>query len=178
MSEADPCPSENCVPETSPGPVRNEETVVRFVEKKEHVKQDEGGSWRLVPAAVTKEELSARGGHSFSLIREAYVNNVELKARARARSCAELEGNPILARTQTERLRALTDENGRREICINSDPTTEENDPLGACPAHASALRSGNPPRSKQRVEWQILRTLVGECFSDVRHFNGEAITE
>jgi hypothetical protein len=115
MSEADPCPSENCVPETSPGPVRNEETVVRFVEKKEHVKQDEGGSWRLVPAAVTKEELSARGGHSFSLIREAYVNNVELKARARARSCAELEGNPILARTQTERLRALTDENGRRE---------------------------------------------------------------
>lgn len=175
MGEPDPCPSENLVPDTSPGPVLSDEIVVRFVELKSHVGRDEGGHFRLVPAAVSKEELKGRGGHSFSLVREAHLDQQELEDRASSRSCAELKEDPVLARTSAHRLRAITDENGWREICVNSDPTTEKDDPLGACPAHASALRSGNPPKTKQRVDWQLLRAQVGECFSDVRHFSGKA---
>lgn len=178
MDESDPCPCESVTPPMSPGPVGDQETVIRFVQIKDHVGQDESGRYFLRPTAITREELSGRRSHSFSLVREAHIEISDLRVRAVARTkCDEWNANPVLARVQTKRLRGLVDGNLRREICVNSDPTTADDDRFGACPAHAAALRSDPPLGDKQRAEWIILRTRMGECFDDIRHFDGSTIS-
>src|ERR1700689_5368777 len=72
-SESEPCPCEEDTPATSPGPVKDGETVVRFVQIKEHVGGDASGRVFLRPTAVSKQDLSGRGDHSFSLVREAHI---------------------------------------------------------------------------------------------------------
>src|SRR5271165_3083874 len=133
--EPEPCPRERDAPPTSPGPVENGAIVVRFVAIREHVGSDASGRVFLLPAAVKEEDLKGRRNHSFSLVREAHIEKSDLTARAIAKTVSEeWKSNPVIGRTATERLRALLDDTGRREICVNADPTTAEDDPLGACP--------------------------------------------
>jgi hypothetical protein len=117
MGESDPCPREGVTPPMSPGPVGDLETVIRFVPIKDHVGQDKSGHYFLRPTAITKEELSGRRNHSFSLVREAHIDINDLKVRAVGRTkSGEWNDNPVLARVQTRRLRALVDNNNWREI--------------------------------------------------------------
>lgn len=133
MSEPEPCPCEDKTPPASPGPVADQEILVRFVENRTHVATDGSGMVYLVPTAIRKEDLRGKNGRSFSLAREAHSEGSELIRRAAARTAeVEWKRNPVFARTRTERLRAIVDKAKRREVCVNSDPTTSENDPLGA----------------------------------------------
>ena len=176
-SEPEPCPCEEDTPATSPGPVKDGETVVRFVQIKEHVDGDASGRVFLRPTAVSKQDLSGRGDHSFSLVREAHIEENDFDKRAIAKTISdEWKSDPVIARVPTAHLRAILDDKGRREICVNSDPTTAKDDRLGACPAHAAALRS-DPPKDKQRPAWLVLQAKVGECFEDIHHLDGSAVS-
>src|SRR5260370_26504001 len=173
MAEVDLCPWENVVPLGSPGVVHGEEVLVRFVELREHVKYDDDGARSLAPAAVRQDDLVGRNNRSFSLVREGHIDPAHLRARAASRtSVSEWKTDPVVARTTANTLRALRDDDSRREICINSDPFLPGEDALGACPAHAGAVRSNPPLDSKKRLIWQLLRTRMGECFGDIRHLS------
>ena len=141
--------------------MKDGETVVRFVQIKEHVGGDASGRVFLRPTAVSKQDLSGRGDHSFSLVREAHIEENDFNKRAIAKTISdEWKSDPVIARVPTAHLRAILDDKGRREICVNSDPTTAKDDRLGACPAHAAALRS-DPPKDKQRPAWLVLQAKV-----------------
>jgi hypothetical protein len=60
--------------------------------------------------------------------------------------------DPVLARGSVISLRNIRDTEGRREVCVNADPTTDQNDKLGACPTHASILRADPPLDVTQRL--------------------------
>jgi hypothetical protein len=181
MGECEPCALECVSPKNSPGPVLNDETVVRLGVRPEHVGIDSQGRFYLAPTAVSRSDLHGKN-RSYSLLRDAHIKKEDLVIRAEAKNtCPRWDNNPVLARARTVNLRAIVDDNGRREICVNSDPT-DENDKFGACPAHASALRSENPPPPQkprppiQRVEWVILQAKVGDCFTDIRHADGTLV--
>jgi hypothetical protein len=183
MGECEPCARECSSPKNSPGPVSNDETIIRLGVRPEHVGVDSQGRFYLAPTAVSKSDLHGKN-RSYSLLRDAHIKKEDLVIRAEAKNTfPRWENNPVLARARTVNLRAIVDDNGRREICINSDPTTDENDKFGACPAHASALRSENPPPPQkprppvQRVEWVIIQAKVGDCFTDIRHADGSLVT-
>jgi len=84
--------------------------------------------------------------------------------------------DPVLARGLVISLRSIRDTEGRREVCVNADPTTHENDKLGACPSHASILRADPPLDVTQRLEWQMLRVKLAEQFTEIRHQSGIAV--
>jgi hypothetical protein len=73
-------------------------------------------------------------------------------------------------------MRKIRDAEGRREVCVNADPTTDENDKLGPCPSHASILRANPPLDPTQRLEWQILRVKLAEQFTNIRHQSGAEV--
>lgn len=180
MGECEACPLEWISAENSPGPVLNEETIIRLGVIPSHVAIASQGGFHLVPVAVSKSELNGKNNHSYSLLREAHVEENDLIARAKGTNTFPgWNDNPVLARASVANVRAVVDDNGTREICVNADPTTDETDRFGACRAHASALRSENPPRSKidpNRIGWMLLRTWVGECFTDIRHVDGAPV--
>jgi hypothetical protein len=180
MGEPEPCPCETKIPPTSPGPVEDHEVLVRFVEFKTQVGCDETGRIFLLPAAVRQDDIKGKAGRSFSIAREAHTDGDHLCIRALARTQEEdWKQNPVLARTHTKRLREIVDGAERREVCVNSDPTTAEKDPLGAFPGHASALRSDSPKDKKEielRQIWLQIRTAVGDCFDDIRHADGSHV--
>jgi hypothetical protein len=181
MAECEACPLEYFSPKDSPGPVLDEETIIRLGVIPSHVAINSHGGFHLVPAAVSKSELQGKDDHSYSLLREDHLEKGDLIVRAKGKSTFPgWKNNPVLARTSVGRVRAVVDNNGRREVCVNADPTTDEIDQFGACPAHASALRSENPPRSKSdpnRIGWMLLRAWVGACFTDIRHLDGAPVT-
>jgi len=176
MGEPEPCPCENKTPPTSPGPVEDQEPLVRFVEDKGHIGKDGSGQLYLLPAAIRKDDIQGKKGRSFSLAREAHADRYDLERRAAARADEEWKRNPVFARTRAERLRAIKDGAKRREVCVFSDPTPPTGD-FGAFPAHASAVRSDPPKDDKLRQHWLQLRTDVGACFDDIRHADGSPAT-
>ena len=175
MSEPEPCPCEDKVPDCSPGPVGDEETLVRFIKFASHVHSLGDGTFCLAPAAISQNDLQKKD-RSLSSIREGFIGSEEL--RTRAATFAEEPGwktDPVLARSSVLSLRSLVDGAGRREICVMSDPTLADDDPFGACPAHASARRSQPPLDPQKRTHWLLLRTQVGECFNWVEHWSGSS---
>jgi hypothetical protein len=176
MGEPEPeaCPCENNIPPTSPGPVEDQEVVVRFVEDQGHIGADASGKVFLVPTAIRKDDIQGKKGRSLSLAREAYAERDDLERRAAARAEEKWRQNPILALTHARQLRAILDGAQRREVCVNSDPLTDD---LGTFPAHASAVRSDPPKDDQLRQHWLQLRTAVGECFDDIRHADGNPAT-
>jgi hypothetical protein len=94
-----------------------------------------------------------------SVLRDEHTAGRETARRAQAMN-RELAWatDPVLARGLVMSIRSIRDKEGRREVCVNADPTTDENDKLGACPSHASILRANPPPDPAQRLEWQMLR--------------------
>jgi hypothetical protein len=132
MAECEACPLEYFSPKDSPGPVLDEETIIRLGVIPSHVAINSHGGFHLVPAAVSKSELQGKDDHSYSLLREDHLEKGDLIVRAKGKSTFPgWKNNPVLARTSVGRVRAVVDNNGRREVCVNADPTTDEIDQFG-----------------------------------------------
>jgi hypothetical protein len=171
MSVPEPCPCEDNPPATAPGRVGDDEWLVRFVSDRSHVGRDDEGNYFIVPAGVPKDDLRQHNGRSFSTVRETHIDKGEMITRAAAvTKTEEWKADPVLGRATATALRSIRDMAQRREVCVNADPTTAENDWLGPCAAHASIVRSTPPLDENDRLAWLILRTKVGECFDSIRH--------
>jgi hypothetical protein len=174
IGDDEPCPREREAPPPAPGPVESSEILVRFVVIREQLIVTDEGLPALTSAAFSQEELRGRGGKSVSVLRDEHTAPQETGRRAQAVNRESAwSSDPVLARGVVSFVRNIRDREGRREICVYADPTTDENDKFGACPSHASILRANPPPDRRQRLEWQMLRLKLAEQFTRIRHHSG-----
>jgi hypothetical protein len=174
MSVPEPCPCEDTPPASAPGRVGDDECLVRFISDRHHVGRDDEGNYFIVSAGVPKDDLRQYNDWSFSTVRESHIDKGEMIIRAVAvTKTQEWKADPVLGRSTATALRSVRDKAQRREVCVNADPTTSENDKLGPCAAHASIVRSTPPLDENDRLAWLTLRTKVGECFDHIRHNSG-----
>jgi hypothetical protein len=177
ICNSETCPHEGEAPSPAPGPVECGETVVRFVLLETQLIRNAEGQPVLTSAAFPKDELRGVRGKSVSVLRDEHTGPEETARRAREMNREPMwSSDPVLARGFVISMRKVRDAEGRREICVNADPTTDENDKLGACPSHASILRANPPLAPTQRLEWQTLRVKLAELFTEIRHMSGEKV--
>jgi hypothetical protein len=171
------CPREGEAPSPAPGPVECGETVVRCVLLQTQLIHNSEGQPVLTAAAFPKDELRGTRGKSVSVLRDKHTAPEETARRAREMNRESMwSSDPVLARGLVISIRNIRDAEGRREVCVNADPTTDENDKLGACPSHASILRANPPLDLTQRLEWQMLRFKLAEQFTEIRHLSGTEV--
>jgi hypothetical protein len=171
------CPREGQAPSPAPGPVECNETIVRFVPHQAQLIRNAEGQPVLTAAAFPRDELRGIHGKSVSVLRDEHTAAEETARRAHAMNRESMwSSDPVLARGLVISIRNIRDPKGRREVCVNADPTTDENDTLGACPSHASILRANPPLDLTQRLEWQMLRVKLADQFTEIRHQSGTAI--
>jgi hypothetical protein len=170
-SDACPCPYELAYPAGAPGAVADDEELVRIVSHFQQLNRDVDGRPRLTATAITQSDLSGKAQRCVSVLRKNHVSPVELQRRAAEITSFEgWKANPVAAIGLGKHLRAIFDEEGRREICVYADPTTDENDHLGACVGHAGVRRSLPSPDPNDRIQWAVLRTIVAEAFAVIIH--------
>lgn len=175
--DVETCPREGDAPSPAPGPVECRETVVRFVPLQAQLIRNAEGQPVLTAAAFPKDELRGVHGKSVSVLRDAHTAAEETARRARAMNRESMwSSDPVLARGLVISMRNIRDAEGRREVCVNANPTTDENDKLGACPSHAAILRAHPPLDLTQRLEWQMLRVKLADQFTEIRHQSGNAV--
>jgi hypothetical protein len=178
MCDGEPCPREGEVPLPAPGPVGCSETVVRFVILRTQLISNAEGKPALTAAAFPRDELRGVHGKSVSVLRDEHTAVEETCRRAQAMNREPMwSSDPVLARGLITSIRKIRDAEGRREVCVNADPTTDESDKLGACPSHASILRANPPLDLTQRLEWHVLRVKLAEQFTEIRHHSGAEVT-
>jgi hypothetical protein len=126
------CPREREAPATAPGPVECSETVVRFVPLQTQLIRNSDGQPLLTSTAFPLDELKGTRAKSVSVLRDEHTAGRETARRAQAMN-RELAWatDPVLARGLVMSIRSIRDKEGRREVCVNADPTTDENDKLG-----------------------------------------------
>ena len=172
------CPCEADAPPPAPGPITGAEVIVRFVPLADQLTLNTQGEPVLAPVAFSKDELAGKNNKSGSVLRGGLTAGHEIARRARAKNKQpEWTQDPVLARADVGELRALRDSSGWRMVCINADPTTAQDDPLGPCPTHASVLRSHPPLSNQQRIEWLLLRTQVSTAFRLISHHSGHKVS-
>jgi hypothetical protein len=171
------CPREGEAPSPAPGPVECTETVVRYVPLQAQLIRNAEGQPVLTAAAFPKDELRGVHGKSVSVLRDEHTAPEETARRAREMNRESMWSfDPVLARGLVISMRSIRDAEGRREVCVNADPTTDENDKLGACSSHASILRAHPPLDLTQRLESQMLRFKLAEQFTEIRHQSGTEV--
>jgi hypothetical protein len=176
-SEDEACPREAEAPPPAPGPVKSTETVVKFVRLKKELILNGRGQPVLTSLAFPKDELRGVQGKSVSVLRDEHTAVEEIARRAgEINREPTWSSDPVIARSRVISIRNIRDTEGRREICVNAHPTTDENDRLGACPTHASILRAHPPLDSSQRLQWDMLRLKLAEQFEDIQHQSGAAV--
>ena len=153
----------------------DDEFVLRFVPSSAWLIHDEAGRATLSTAAFPAEELEGKRDKSISVLR-GMTPPPEIQRRAGSRNLEPgWKSDPVAARAVVQKLRALQDASGRREICVNADPTTDR---LGPCPTHASILRSVPPRDPSPRTERAKLRFALTRIFADLAHISGSAVGE
>jgi hypothetical protein len=177
IRDGEACPREGEAPSPAPGPVELTETLVRFVILQTQLIRNAEGQPVLTAAAFPRDELRGIRGKSVSVLRDEHTAGEETARRAQAMNRELMwSSDPVLARGLVISIRNIRDAERRREVCVNADPTTDENDKLGACPSHASILRANPPLDLTQRLEWQMLRVKLAEQFTEIRHQSGAAV--
>jgi len=172
---AEPCPGEALAPRPAPSPVGDDETVIRFVPLRGWLAYDGSGHVELTSAAFPEQELEGRKGKSVSVLRHMTAPQ-EILRRAVARNREPAWANdPVVARGRVLSMRQLRDCAGRREICVNADPITDN---LGQCPTHAGILRSDPLPDRSRRLERARLRLALASIFFDVAHLSGSPVAD
>jgi len=172
--EDEPCPHEQIVPDGAPGAVRDDEWVIRFVPSRDWLMWDDNARPVLRSAAFPRDELAGREGKSVSLLRQ-ITPDVAVKQRGKFLNKEDSwRDDPVIAKAEVTKLRGLRDQRGRREVCVNADPTTDD---LGYCATHANVLRACPPLEKTQRTEWSKLRLKVATQFTEIRHHSGRAPT-
>jgi hypothetical protein len=150
---------------------------VRFVLLQQQVIRNEAGQPVLTTAAFPRDELRGVHGKSVSVLRDQHTSSEEIARRAQAMNREpEWSSDPVLARSSVISIRNICDTKGRREVCVNADPTTDVNDKLGPCSSHASILRANPPLDPTERLEWQMLRLKLADQFTEIRHQSGTAV--
>jgi hypothetical protein len=176
------CAQEAVAPPGAPSPVHDTETVVHFVKVALSLGWDSTGRPFLQPIAIRREDLEAKKpGKSVSTYREPLTPAAELLRRGCAlNKQQEWATDPVAARASVLDLRKLTDmlATNWRLVCVNADPTDAKDDPLGACPTHASIVRSDPKPNDKQRMAWLLAQSEVAAMFSqsDIVHLSSGAV--
>lgn len=171
----EPCPCEGNSPDGAPGPVRDEETVIRFVPLRGWVARSGTGRAELTVAAFPEQELEGRNGRSVSVLRTS-TEPEDLARRAAARNREPAwAGDPVVARGPVGPMRQLRDGAKRREICVNADPVKDD---LGHCATHASILRSDPPPDRTRRLQRAKLRLVLASVFIEIAHLSGAPFTD
>lgn len=171
------CPDEANSPPGSPGLVLDNEAVIRVVPIMSQIERKTDGTLTLAVAAITREELSGRNNKSVSVLREPSTPATEVLRRALDKNRqVEWTTDPVLARANVGELRKLIDNAGWRTVCVNADPTSDQDDRLGACPTHAGIVRSHPQPAQTQRMEWMLVRAAVAEKFDRVEHCSGAPV--
>jgi hypothetical protein len=133
------------------------------------------GRAALTVAAFPEQEFGGKEGKSVSVLRPmTEVEELTRRATGRNREPA-WQNDPVVARGSVGPLRSLRDHTGRREICVNADPLTDD---LGFCRTHSSILRSDPPPDRSQRMQRAKLRLALVTIFSDVFHLSGRALAD
>jgi hypothetical protein len=177
MCDDETCPREGEAPSPAPGPVECSETVVRFVLLQAQLIRNAEGQPVLTAAAFPKDELRGARGKSVSVLRDEHTAAQETVRRGQAMNRESMwASDPVLARGLVISIRNIREVEGRREVCVHADPTTAENDKLGACPSHASILRANPPLDLTQRLEWQMLRVKLADQFTEIHHHSGLAV--
>ena len=179
-ADADPCPGEHDDPCCGVSAVANDEVLIKIVEIRSLLTEDQQGRPRLTASAIKREDLAGRGGRSVSTLRQGLTpyNEVQRRSKSINRESAWVD-DPLLAMAATSDLRSLEDKASRREVCVHAEPTTIENDKLGACPTHAGIKRSCTPPETKSRLEWAVLRGAVAAQFREFRHaYSDQSVTD
>ena len=144
----DACSRKREAPSPAPGPVECAEIVVKFVLLETQLIRNAEGQPVLSAAAFPNDELRGIRGKSVSVLREKHTAPPETARRAQAMNREpKWSSDRVLARGSVISLQNIRDTEGRREVCVNADPTTDQNDKLGACPTHASILRADPPSR-------------------------------
>jgi hypothetical protein len=169
------CPCEGECPPGAPGAVQNNETVLRTVPVYEQLVFGPDGQPGVALTFFSRDELAGRNDKTVSVLREGSTSIEEI-----ARRCVALtqdpswQSDPVIAKASAEALRKIVDADNQREICVNADPTTKDNDKLGACPTHASILRAiAQNTKVPPRLSWGIIRAQLAERFSQVQHLSG-----
>lgn len=174
--EPEPCPNEGTPPLGAPGSVNDAEGIIRLVPSRVWLIRDGRGNAALGPTAFSRDELSQRKGKSASVLRD-MTASAEIERRARALNSEPLwVDDPVIATASVFAVRHIVDSGGRREVCVNADPTSKENDRLGPCSTHASVVRACPPLDQKQRIEWAGLRQQLAMRFSRVTHVSGRTV--
>ena len=141
--DQDPCPCEQAAPDGAPGPVGDDETVIRHVPVAFWVTWDAKGRARLTQAAFPQDELRGRHGKSVSVLRGMTPPQEVAQRGASLNKEAAWVDDPVAAKARVGGLRHVLDKQQRRELCVNADP---EESAIGFCPTHASVLRACPPP--------------------------------
>jgi hypothetical protein len=180
MENSTACPCEGDIPDGAPGSVDDHEILLRGVPLYEQLVFTEEGKPTLGPTFFSQDELQGKSGKTVSILRDDLTPAVEVSRRCTALNKDELwQSDPVVARALTEALRRMVNSDNQREICVNADPTTNDNDKLGACATHASIIRAiaesskSVPPR----LTWGVLRANLAARFSDLKHLSGKAPT-
>jgi hypothetical protein len=179
-ADAEPCPGERDDPCWGVSAVADDELLIKIVEIRSLLTEDEQGRPRLTASAIKRDDLAGRDGRSVSTLRQGLTPHNEIQRRSKSinKEPAWVD-DPLLATATTLDLRNLMDRASRREVCVHAEPTTIENDKLGACPTHAGIKRSCTPPETKSRLEWAVLRGAVAAKFREFRHaYSDESVTD
>ena len=171
---SDECPCEGVSPPGAPGSVEDCETVLRIVPIYDQLAFGEDGVPSLTSASFSQDELAGKSGKTVSVLREELTPSSEITRRCTALTKDEgWKSDPVVARASAADLRSIVNENSKREICVNADPTRAE-DILGACSTHASLIRAiTQDTKIPLRLAWGVLRATLASRFKDIRHASG-----
>lgn len=152
------------------------EMLVRTIPVYELLVFSEDGTAVIGPSAFRQDDLAGKGRKSVSTLREEVTGEGETARRSMGLTVdQQWKADPVVARATAGSLRSVYNDVGERELCVNADPTTSENDRLGPCPTHASVLRAiSNQTKVPPRLSWDTLRANLAARFADVRHLSGK----
>ena len=164
------CPFERIDPSPEVSFCSDEERLLKFVELSSHISHDELGLPHLLAIAIREDDLK-KASRSVSTLRLPKTPAAEIIRRGLVINKEDRWANdPLAATAAVIVLRGIKDASGRREICVFAEPTTAEQDKLGACHTHAGLKRSSNPPSSRSRLQWAVLRGEVAIRFDEFTH--------
>ncbi len=173
-ASGDPCPCEGKSPEGAPGAVKDAEAVIQFVPYSSWLLRNGGGHLVLDQSAFPQQELEGKDSKSVSVLRD-MTEPSEIAGRAARRNREpKWTDDPVVARGGVLPICRLQDTAGRREVCVNADPITDD---LGHCPTHASILRATPPLDRTQRLRWAKLRLALASNFTDIAHVSGNTVS-
>jgi hypothetical protein len=159
--------------------VKANETLLRSIVLLEELATDENGDLCLTSASFRLDDLAQKPIdkknpgklRSVSVLRKELTAVSIVEQRVNALKRYE-DADPFVGLASTSEVRSIVDEEQRREVCVNTDPTHSD-DRLGACSTHASIVRSQAQQDQSKRLSWHKLRSELASKFDRVVRISG-----